>query len=216
MKIVAGKYGGRRLIVPKNRDIRPTSDKVRGAIFNMLASRGAIEGAHVLDAFCGTGALGLEALSRGAKSCLFVDKSRTSLALSRENAGILGAEDFCTYVFGDVQKAIKKLRKSESGHENNKNGSLDPKLVVGDKNIHNNENRAYSLIFLDPPYNKDLIVSTLWVLKGVGGLYDNAWIVCESERGLSYDDIDGFRVDITKEYGSTKVVLLQYDNAYAK
>ena len=73
MRIVAGIYGGRKLIVPKGRDIRPTSDKIRGAVMNMLRSRDAVEGAHVIDAFCGTGALGLEAMSQGAASCLFVD-----------------------------------------------------------------------------------------------------------------------------------------------
>ncbi len=216
MKIVAGKYGGRRLNVPKNRDIRPTSDKVRGAIFNMLASRGAIEDAYVLDAFCGTGALGLEALSRGAKACEFADKSRTSLDLTRKNAEVLGADEFSTYTFGDVRKIIKKLEKCEPGHENQRIGSLDPELVEGKENTYKSDRKAYGLIFLDPPYNKNLIASTLGVLKGAGKLYDSAWVVCESERNLSYDNIDGFHVDTIKEYGSTKVALLQYFDTYGK
>ena len=92
MRIVSGIYGGRKLTVPQGRDIRPTSDKVRGAIFNALRSRGAVEGAVVLDLFCGTGALGLEALSRGAASCTFIDKARSSVELAKENAAMLGAE----------------------------------------------------------------------------------------------------------------------------
>lgn len=102
MRIVAGEYGGRALITPKNRDIRPTSDKIRGAIFNMLHSRGAVENVDVLDAFCGTGALGLEALSRGAAHCTFLDKSRVSLDLAKENAANLDAMDLCDFKLRDA------------------------------------------------------------------------------------------------------------------
>ena len=77
MRIVAGKYKGRRLEVPKNNLIRPTSDKVRGAIFNALLSRIDLEGTHILDGFCGTGALGLEARSRGAAPTHFWDNDST-------------------------------------------------------------------------------------------------------------------------------------------
>ncbi|MBI1300720.1 MAG: 16S rRNA (guanine(966)-N(2))-methyltransferase RsmD [Alphaproteobacteria bacterium] len=104
MKIVAGAFGGRKLVVPKNRDIRPTSDKIRGAIFNMLASRDAIESANVLDAFCGTGALGLEALSRGATRCTFMDKSIESLNLAKENVRVLGVENQCNFLLTDATK----------------------------------------------------------------------------------------------------------------
>jgi len=216
MKIVAGKYGGRRLDVPKNRDIRPTSDKVRGAIFNMLASRDAIEGAHVLDAFCGTGALGLEALSRGAESCEFIDKSRTSLALARKNAELLGVDETITYTFGDVRKVMKKQKRCESVQGSHETCDPNLKNAKSIQDICCGTNKAYSLIFLDPPYNKNLITSTLRVLKDVLALYDNAWLVCESERDLSYNDIDGFYVDTIKEYGSTRVALLQYRDAYGK
>jgi len=78
MRITAGLYKGRRLQTPDNQNIRPTSDRIRQAIFNALESRGLLSEAVVIDGFCGTGALGLEALSRGAKYCLFMDKN-TSL-----------------------------------------------------------------------------------------------------------------------------------------
>ncbi len=104
MKIVAGIFGGRRLNTPKNNDIRPTSDKIRGAIFNMLQSRNAIRDANILDGFCGTGALGLEALSRGAAHCTFMDKAKISLDLAKENAAILGADELSDFILKDCTK----------------------------------------------------------------------------------------------------------------
>ena len=100
MRIVAGQWGGRRLIEPRGRDIRPTSDKVRGAVFNMLRGYGAVEGACVLDAFCGSGALGLEALSQGAHSCVFADKDRASLDLARRNVAQFDAQEMCEFNHG--------------------------------------------------------------------------------------------------------------------
>ena len=104
MRIVAGIYGGRCLNVPKGQDIRPTSDKVRGAIFNTLVGYIDFQGAQVLDAFCGTGALGLEALSRGAEHCTFIDKARASLDLAKGNAADLGAEGASTFKIGNASK----------------------------------------------------------------------------------------------------------------
>lgn len=105
MRIVSGLYGGRTLKVPENNDIRPTTDKVRGAIFNILQSRGAVQGVRVLDAFCGSGALGLEALSRGAAWCTFMDKSRQSLALAQDNAATFGVEN-ANFIARDALKPM--------------------------------------------------------------------------------------------------------------
>ena len=102
MRIVSGKYGGRVLKTPRDDAIRPTSDKVRGAMFNALRSRMDFEGVHVLDCFCGTGALGLEALSQGAASCRFVDLNRSSLDLAKDNAAALGVE--AEFILQDVTK----------------------------------------------------------------------------------------------------------------
>ncbi len=104
MKIIGGKFKGRRLFTPKNKDIRPTGDKIRGAIFNMLQSRDALDDARVLDAFCGTGALGLEALSRGAKCCTFIDKERSALDLARENTQIPDIAGNCDFILKDITK----------------------------------------------------------------------------------------------------------------
>src|SRR5690348_13221449 len=90
MRVVAGTAGGRRLRAPKGTTIRPTSDRVRESIFNSLQSMDAIEGAAVADLFAGTGALGIEALSRGAASAIFVDEDRAAAALIRDNLAATG------------------------------------------------------------------------------------------------------------------------------
>ena len=184
MKIVSGKYGGRRLQVPKNYDIRPTSDKIRGAIFNMLQSRGAVEHAYVLDAFCGTGALGLESLSRGAEFCTFLDKARNSLSLAQENAKLLGAEVDSNFNLKDAMKYDART----------------------------GEEKQYDLIFLDPPYKQDLITSTLGKLISGDWVSDQCWIVCESEKSFSLAIPAGFTQDEEKIYGDTKVILLKADS----
>ena len=216
MKIIGGEYGGRQLIVPKNRDIRPTSDKVRGAIFNMLASRGAVEDAHVLDAFCGTGALGLEALSRGATSCEFIDKSRTSLALARENAEVFGVEPPPTYTYGDAKKAVMVHKRCESVQPISSETHPVSECDENKLRAYGKTTNTYNLVFLDPPYHMNLISEIVPILIGANCLYDNAWIVCESERNFSIQENEIIRIDNEKQYGETKVILLQYNGTYKR
>src|SRR5579871_5952285 len=102
MRITAGQWRGRKLAVPEGTAVRPTSDKVRQAIFNILLAHGLPRRAVVLDGFCGTGALGLEALSRGAAHATFIDKSRESLAFCRRNIAAVKAQEQCTILQGDV------------------------------------------------------------------------------------------------------------------
>ena len=113
MRIISGRYKGRVLEAPRGNDIRPTSDKVRGSVFNILRGRGVLDGVSVLDLFCGTGALGLEALSNGARQCVFVDKDRRSLDLARRNADRLGAEG-CAFI---LQDALCLLYTSDAADE---------------------------------------------------------------------------------------------------
>ncbi len=182
MRIVSGRFGGRKLNVPKGRDIRPTSDKIRGAIFNMLASRDAIEGAYVLDAFCGTGALGLEAISRGVACCTFYDAAKASLSLAKENAEMLKTEDQCHFFLKNAVKIHKKPKNE----------------------------RGFDLIFLDPPYAKNLIEESLGALITSDWVTDGAWIVCESERSYAPIALEGCVIDSEKIYGETKVLFLRY------
>ena len=102
MRVVAGEAGGRPLIAPEGTNTRPTSDRVRESIFNMLFSLGATEGSHVVDLYAGSGALGIEALSRGAASCTFVEQDRNAVAVIQENLSVLGLDDRATVVQADV------------------------------------------------------------------------------------------------------------------
>jgi 16S rRNA (guanine966-N2)-methyltransferase len=181
MRIVAGEFGGRRLLVPKGRDIRPTSDKIRGAIFNSLRSRGAVTDANVLDGFCGTGALGLEALSQGALGCTFIDSAKNSLDLAKENVAALGVENRCQF-------RLKELAK------------------IGQNTDSNNK---FSLVFLDPPYNKNLLLPALTALETGGWLAPEAIVVLESEKSTSGEFPNTYVLLDSRIYGDTKVVTLR-------
>lgn len=102
MRVISGEFGGRKLIAPEGLSTRPTTDKVRQAVFNSLGSMGVLEGATVADLYAGSGALGIEALSRGAETCVFVERDRAALAALRENIKTLGIEDRSRVVTSDV------------------------------------------------------------------------------------------------------------------
>ncbi len=159
MRIVAGYNRGRILNSPKDDLIRPTSDKIRLAIFNMLNSRGAVVGAVVIDAFCGTGALGLEALSQGAAQAVFIDREKTSLDLAKKNA--------------------ESLKETENVFFIQKNTA-----VLAERPAHLT---PATLCFLDPPYNKGLIAPAINALKAGDWLAQGCWIVAESEKEFTPD-----------------------------
>lgn len=129
MRITGGFLRGRIIESPKDTNIRPTADKTRLAIFNMLESRGKLRDRVVLDAFCGTGALGVEALSRGASQAIFMDLARSSLDLARRNSDALGPDFSCYFINMDATRPAPP-----SPH-------IPPT----------------QLIFLDPPYRKEFI-----------------------------------------------------------
>jgi 16S rRNA (guanine966-N2)-methyltransferase len=158
MRIVAGKWRGRTLSAPPGSLTRPTADRVRQALFDMLlhapwGGRDAIEGAHVLDVFAGTGALGLEALSRGAAHATFIEHHRAALATLRTNIATLRADQQCTVLPIDA-------------------------LAVP-------RGRPCSLIFLDPPYHQDLVHRALAQLRNAGWIAPAALIIAETGRDES-------------------------------
>ncbi|WP_419758406.1 16S rRNA (guanine(966)-N(2))-methyltransferase RsmD [Acidisoma sp.] len=151
MRIIAGRYKGRRLTAPPGADTRPTSDRARQALFDMLMhapwAEGALTGATVLDVFAGTGALGLEALSRGAASATFIESGRPAAAALRANIAACGAESLCRVVAGD---ALKPPRGTASG-----------------------------LVFLDPPYGQGLVPRALAALAKTGWIVAGALLIAE-------------------------------------
>lgn len=186
MRITGGTHRGRILQSPKDSAIRPTSDKVRLAVFNMLESRGLVRDAAVLDAFCGTGALGLEALSRGSLCCTFMDKNRGSLELAKANFAALkmGAKE--NFVFGDAAKP-------------------------GAVKVENGVNPAASLVFLDPPYNKNFLQQSIPALFACGWIAAGAWLVMEAEKTFDPACLASIpvSVDMVRDYGDTRIMLGQ-------
>jgi 16S rRNA (guanine966-N2)-methyltransferase len=115
IRVVSGELGGRKLLVPDGLATRPTTDKVRQAVFNSLDSAGMIDGAAVADLFAGSGSLGIEALSRGAATCIFVERDRAALKALRANIAALGLTDRATVVASDVPAWVPALRGVDLG-----------------------------------------------------------------------------------------------------
>lgn len=109
MRVVAGEFRGRRLVAPGPGATRPTTDRVREAVFNALDSAGALDGATVADLYAGSGAAGIEALSRGATHCTFVERDRAALAAVRANVAALGLGDRARVVGGDAASVAARL-----------------------------------------------------------------------------------------------------------
>ncbi len=213
MRIVAGQYGGRRLEVPKGRDIRPTSDKVRGAIFNALRSRGAVEEARVLDVFCGTGALGLEALSQGAAHCTFMDKARESLELAKRNAQNLGVLMPPSLRGGlSARRGNPELQNvSPDCFADTRNDEFSANFLLKDATKPGDcPGEPFSLIFLDPPYNQSLIVPVLEKLVAGKWLRDGSIVVMEVEKAFRQGLPPAFEPLDEKTYGDTKIMFYGY------
>ena len=184
MRIVAGRFKGRALKAPPDARLRPTSDKVRQAVFNILEHRDltdgfALENARVVDLFAGTGALGLEALSRGARYCLFIDDAAESRALIRDNVEALG-----------LTGASKIWRRDAT-----KLGPLDTLA-------------PFDLAFLDPPYRKGLLAPALEELASGGWLKAGALAVVEMAEDETIPTVAGFAILDDRIYGDTRVGFL--------
>lgn len=178
MRIVGGSLSGRVLRAPAGSATRPTSEKVREAIFNILGNRlGPLDGAHVLDLFCGSGALGIEALSRGAAHATFVDSGKPALAATRGNLGELGVGDRALVVTGDAVAHAAKLVPAT----------------------------PWRLVFVDPPYKSDLAVRAVLALP-LPNLIPGGAIVIEHDRHNAPPDALGslLRTD-QRRYGDTLV-----------
>lgn len=182
MRIVGGDFRGRPLASPRSQSIRPTTDRTREAVFNVLAHRfpEKLDGARVLDLFAGTGALGLEALSRGASHCLFIEESAEGRGLIRTNVDAFG-----------LQGRTKIFRRDATGLGDV--GTVTP----------------FGLLFADPPYGKGLGEAALRSAVEGGWLLPGALCVVEEAASAPFLAPDGFSLLDQRDYGETAIRFLQ-------
>jgi 16S rRNA (guanine966-N2)-methyltransferase len=182
MRIVGGRLRGRALVAPKTQAIRPTADRLREALFNILmhAYGDPVSGARVIDLFAGTGALGFEALSRGAKFAQFVDDGAEARALLRQNVEALGVA------------AVTKIFRRDAT-------KLGPAHPV----------EPFSLVFLDPPYGKGLAEKALVSAHEGAWLTNDALIVVEEAAEASFKAPENFEDLERRKYDDTEFAILR-------
>jgi 16S rRNA (guanine966-N2)-methyltransferase len=183
MRIIAGRFRGKQLTSPSDMAIRPTADRVREAVFNILSSRLGpnFDGMRVLDLFAGTGALGLEAVSRGASRAVFVDTDAEARGLIRDHIEAFG-----------IAGTAKLLRRDAT--------DLGPAGTMG----------PCDLVFLDPPYNKGLGERALVSAKAGGWLAPGATLVFEEASEAEVTLPEGFTLVDERDYGVAKVRFLSF------
>ena len=181
MRIVAGRHKGRTIASPEGSNIRPTSDRVRESLFNILehgnfGTGGAspLRGARVLDAFCGTGALGLAALSRGAEHATFMDSNRKALELCRQNIASMNENGTSQVLQGDC---LKPVRAAE----------------------------ACDLVFMDAPYGRDLTAAGIMALSVAGWIREGGLCVLETGAGETVDLPENFEPLDDRKYGAARI-----------
>ena len=180
MRIIGGQVKGRRLAAFRGLDIRPTSDMVRKAIFDLIGQD--LEGAKALDLFAGTGSLGIEALSRGALTAFFVDKSQKSIDLIRKNLKICGFEGKGIIWKGDLAQRFPERR------------------LLGEKGV--------DLVFVDPPYEMGLVLSSIVKLSQKGILGPSALVVAETRKSEPLPaKIEKLYLAKSKRYGETRIYI---------
>jgi 16S rRNA (guanine966-N2)-methyltransferase len=182
MRVVAGKLRGRALAAPKSQAIRPTADRLRESLFNILVHTfdDPVTGARVLDLFAGTGALGIEALSRGAAFALFVDQGAEARALIRENVTALG--------LGGSSRIFRR--------DATKLGEAHPVA-------------PFSLAFLDPPYGQNLAAPALAAARGGGWLSPGALVVVEEAAKAQFAAPQGFTELDRRRYDDSEFIFLR-------
>ncbi len=181
VRIITGKYKGRLLKLSKGVDIRPTSDRVKETLFNILSSRINFENLIVLDLFAGTGALGFEALSRGAEKVFFVDNSSRALKVITENAQILGCVDKIVTINDDALSFIEYA------------------------------DEKFDLIFADPPYMYPHINELVYKIWERGLLSDIGFFLIEHGSGILFSpESVPFEVVTRREFGKTAITIFKY------
>ncbi|MBT8226392.1 MAG: 16S rRNA (guanine(966)-N(2))-methyltransferase RsmD [Dactylosporangium sp.] len=176
-RIVAGRFGGRRLATPAGRDTRPSSDRVREGLFSALAARTDPVGARFADLYAGSGAVGLEAVSRGAAHVLLVEAAPRAARVARDNIATLGVQDTARVLVDQVERLVTR-----------------------------SPDRPYDVVFADPPYTlgTEAVLTVLTLLVSERWLADDAVVVVErSVRAAPLDWVAGITSDGVRRYGET-------------
>lgn len=184
MRIVAGRFKGAQIATPSGRDIRPTADRLRESLFNILihGHDDPVEGARVLDLFAGTGALGLEALSRGARHCLFIEEAAEARALIRRNVEAMK-------LTGETRIYRRDATR------------------LGAAGTHT----PFDLAFLDPPYSRGLGEAALASVSAGGWLKPGALAVLEEAAGAEIALPVGYTLVDERSQGISKLLILRYE-----
>jgi 16S rRNA (guanine966-N2)-methyltransferase len=180
MRITGGIYRSRTIRAPRGRITRPTSERVREALFGILGSAGVLDGARVLDLYAGSGAMALEALSRGAASALLVESSRAAVEAVEANVDALGCRAIARWITGDVAKVGRRIASD---------GPFD-------------------LVLADPPWalvDAGVAPAAMAFLVAAGVLADSAWVVLEHAARTPPPDVEGLFRGETRRYGDTSL-----------
>lgn len=180
MRVIAGKYKGRILKTVPDNSVRPATDKVKGAIFNVLQSRIDWTSSSVLDLFAGSGSVGIEALSRGAKKVVFVENSRPALQFLKANVDSIGANGETQIVQGDVFQFVQSTRK------------------------------AYSVVFADPPYALESLAELPNSIFEHRIVADEGYLIIEHPKNYEFHPSSRWEVAVQKTYGRTCVSFFQH------
>ena len=180
MRIISGKFKGRKLMPPTGNDIRPTSDRTRESVFNLLMHGSyageAIIDQHVVDLCCGTGAMGLEALSRGAQKATFIDRDKRSLELAKQNVLHCGATAQAFFVQGDVTKLPAAKEPA-------------------------------ALVLMDPPYDLHVLAAAYTALRNGRWFQQDALFVVEQAKFTAVPSLEGAELRDERDYGKTKILV---------
>ena len=183
MRVIAGEHKGRRLTAVPGKGTRPTTDKVKESIFNMIGPY--FDGGWVLDLYAGTGGLGIEALSRGAERAVFVERDAKAFAVVQQNVAACRLQERAELYKNDAARALQALAK---------------------------RNLQFDLVFLDPPYAQQKIAEVIATLQERDLVADGAWIVTEHDTGVKLPDrIGKCVINRSAVYGDTAVTLYEFD-----
>lgn len=181
MRVISGSARGLRLKAPEGLNTRPTLDRIKESLFNILAMD--LPEADFLDVFSGSGGIGIEALSRGANSAVFVDESKQSVEIIKENLQFTRLGDRALVLNLDFKTAINRLK---------------------------NEGKSFDIIFMDPPYNKGFVQEALEEIYRSGLLNADGFIIAEQAMEDELPSVKGLEIFRVKEYKITKMTFLRY------